>query len=138
MTGVILYLNLHCKYFGMVDIEFKPILLHFAAVYWIYCIIKDLISSTQLICVINLKNCVSSNVVHIQAAKNRKHVEYILYYNNPTRCSCAQSVLFHCSVTLHVSGAFRTYHQEYFNCIYNLRYTSYCKVQKYLTIWQTI
>ena len=29
----------------------------------------------------------------------------ILYYDNPTRCSCAQSILFHCSVTLHVSGA---------------------------------
>ena len=30
----------------------------------------------------------------------------IQYYNNPTRCSCAQLILFHCSVTLHVSGAF--------------------------------
>ena len=49
----------------------------------------------------------------------------ILYYNNPTRCSCAQSILFHCSVTLHVSGAFHTHHQEYINCIYSLRYRSY-------------
>ena len=37
----------------------------------------------------------------------------ILHHNNPTRCSCAQSVSFHCSVTLHVSGAFHTHHQEY-------------------------
>jgi len=44
----------------------------------------------------------------------------ILYYNNPTRCSCAQSILFHCSFTLHVSGAFHTHHQEYINCIYSL------------------
>ena len=36
-----------------------------------------------------------------------------LYYNKPTRCSCSQSVLFHCRVTLHVSGAFHTHHQEY-------------------------
>jgi len=36
-----------------------------------------------------------------------------LYYNKPTRCSCAQSILFHCRVTLHVSGAFHTHHQEY-------------------------
>ena len=36
-----------------------------------------------------------------------------LYYNKPTRCSCSQSILFHCRVTLHVSGAFHTHHQEY-------------------------
>ena len=35
-----------------------------------------------------------------------------LYYNIPTKCSCSQSILFHCRVTLHVSGAFHT-HQEY-------------------------
>ena len=48
-----------------------------------------------------------------------------LYHNNPTGCSCAQSVSFHCRVTLHVSGAFHTHHQEYINCIYSLRYRSY-------------
>ena len=32
---------------------------------------------------------------------------------------------FHCSVTLHVSGAFHTHHQEYINCIYSLRYRSH-------------
>ena len=37
----------------------------------------------------------------------------IIYYNNPTRCGCEQSILFHCSITLHVSGAFHTHHQEY-------------------------
>ena len=36
-----------------------------------------------------------------------------LYYNKPTRCSCSQSILFNCRVTLHVSGALHTYHQEY-------------------------
>jgi len=36
-----------------------------------------------------------------------------LYYNKPTRCSCLQSILFHCRVTLHVTGAFHTHHQEY-------------------------
>jgi len=62
----------------------------------------------------------------------------ILYYNNPTRCSCAQSILFHCSVTLRVSGAFHTHHQEYINCIYSLRCRSYCKVEKYLTVWMSM
>ena len=38
---------------------------------------------------------------------------YNRYYNNPTRCSCAQSILFHYTVTLHVSGAFDAHHQEY-------------------------
>ena len=36
-----------------------------------------------------------------------------LYYNKPTRCRCSQSILFHCRVTLHVSGAFHAHHQEY-------------------------
>jgi hypothetical protein len=36
-----------------------------------------------------------------------------LYYNKPTRCSCLQSISFHCRVTLHVSGAFHAHHQEY-------------------------
>jgi len=36
-----------------------------------------------------------------------------LYYNKPTRRSCLQSILFHCRVTLHVSGAFHTHHQGY-------------------------
>ena len=42
-------------------------------------------------------------------------VPYIvnLYCNKPTRCSCSQSILYHCRVTLHVSGAFHTHHQEY-------------------------
>ena len=35
------------------------------------------------------------------------------YYNNPKSCSYSQSILFHCRVTLHVSGAFYTLHQEY-------------------------
>ena len=34
-------------------------------------------------------------------------------YNKPTRCSSSQSLLFHCRVTLHVSGVFHTHHQEY-------------------------
>ena len=56
----------------------------------------------------------------------------ILYYNNPTKCSCAQSILFHCSVTLHVSGAFQTHHQEYINCIYSLQYRSYIGAATFL------
>ena len=36
-----------------------------------------------------------------------------LYYNKPTRCSCSQSILFHCRITLQVSGAFHAHHQEY-------------------------
>ena len=56
----------------------------------------------------------------------------ILYYNNPSRCSCAQSILFRCSVTLHVSGAFHTHHQEYINCIYSLRYRSYIGAATFL------
>ena len=55
-----------------------------------------------------------------------------IYYNNPTRCSCAQSILFHCSVTLHVSGAFHTHHHEYINCIYSLRYRSYIGAATFL------
>jgi len=35
-----------------------------------------------------------------------------LYYNNRTRSSCVQSILFYCRFTLHVSGAFHTHHQE--------------------------
>ena len=38
---------------------------------------------------------------------------YIIYYNKPTICSFSQSILFHCRVTLHVSGAFHSHHQEY-------------------------
>ena len=37
----------------------------------------------------------------------------IIYYNKPTRCSCSQSILFYRRVTIHVSGAFHTHHQEY-------------------------
>ena len=51
----------------------------------------------------------------------------ILYYNNPTRCSYAQSILFHCSVTLHVSLAFHTHHQEYI-----FRYRSYIGAATFL------
>jgi hypothetical protein len=36
-----------------------------------------------------------------------------LYYNKPTRCRSSQSILLYCRVTLHVSGAFHTHHQEY-------------------------
>ena len=36
-----------------------------------------------------------------------------IYYNKPTRCSCSQSILFHCRFSLQVSGAFHTHHQEY-------------------------
>ena len=36
-----------------------------------------------------------------------------LYYSKPRRCSCSQSILFHCRVILHVSAAFHTHHQEY-------------------------
>jgi len=32
---------------------------------------------------------------------------------NPTRCNSRQSNLFYCQVTLHVSGAHSTHHQEY-------------------------
>ena len=56
----------------------------------------------------------------------------MLYYNNPTRCSCAQSVLFHCRVTLHVSGAFHTHHQKYIDCICSLRYRSYIGAATFL------
>ena len=42
-------------------------------------------------------------------------IELCLDYNKPTRCSCSQSILFHCKVTLHVSEAFHTHHQEYIN-----------------------
>ena len=49
----------------------------------------------------------------------------LLYYKDPTRSRCAQSILFHCSITLHISGAFHTHHQEYIKCIYSLRYRSY-------------
>ena len=56
----------------------------------------------------------------------------ILCYNNPTRCSCTQSILFYCNVTLHVSGAFHTHHQEYINCIYSLRYRSYIGAATFL------
>jgi len=48
-----------------------------------------------------------------------------LHYKNPTRCSCAQSILFYCIVTLHVSVAFHTHHQEYIDCICSRRYRSY-------------
>jgi hypothetical protein len=39
--------------------------------------------------------------------------------------------LFYCQVTLHVSGVFRTQHQEYTNCNYNHWYKSCCKLQRY-------
>ena len=40
--------------------------------------------------------------------------------------------LFHCSVTLHVSGASHTHHQEYINYIYSLRYRSYIGAATFL------
>ena len=46
-----------------------------------------------------------------------------------------KSISLNGSITLHVSGAFHTHHQEYINCIYSLRYRTYCKVQKYFTQW---
>ena len=64
-----------------------------------------------------------------------------IYYNNPTRCSRAQSISFHCSVTLHVSGAFHTHHQEYINCIYSLRYRSYIGAATFLLrgrVWTSL
>jgi len=57
---------------------------------------------------------------------------FLTYYNNPTSCSCAQSISFHCSFTLHVSGAFHTHHQEYINCIYSLWYRSYIAAASFL------
>ena len=72
---------------------------------------------------------VRASDVHVTVHRDK----FLIYYNNPTRCSCAQSILFYYSVTLHVSVVFHTHHQEYINCIYSLRYRSYCKVQKYFT-----
>jgi len=48
-----------------------------------------------------------------------------IYYSKPTRCSYSQSMLLYCRVTLHVSGAFRTHHQEYTKLYHSLRYRSY-------------
>jgi hypothetical protein len=45
-------------------------------------------------------------------------------FRRPTRCSSKQ-YLFYCQVTLHVSGVFRTHHQEYTNCSYNHWYKSW-------------
>ena len=42
-----------------------------------------------------------------------------VYINKcPTRCNNMQSI-FYCNITLHVSGAVHTHHQEYINCSYS-------------------
>ena len=58
----------------------------------------------------NRNNCYDSD--------NLMELISYLYYNKQIRCSYSQSILFNCRITLHVSGAFYTHHQEYTNCIY--------------------
>ena len=58
------------------------------------------------------------NSAHLNISKH-------IVLNNQADAAVLQSVLFHCQVTLHVSGVLHTHHQEYnFNCIYSLRYKS--------------
>jgi len=52
-------------------------------------------------------------IMCICVSNHTQHTLCDIYYNKPTRCSCSQSILFHCRVTLHVSCAFNTHHQEY-------------------------
>ena len=61
--------------------------------------------------------------------KKKSQLILLLSYNNPTSCSCAHSILFHCSVSLHVSGAFHTHHQEYINCVFTASDTGHTSVQ---------
>ena len=61
-----------------------------------------------------------------------------LYYNKPTRCSCAQSILLYCRVTLHVSGAFHTHHQEYTKLYHSLQYRPYYRCSYLLPTWPFI
>ena len=69
------------------------------------------------------------NILKILQASIR---EYFPSARNDVSCRCVQSILFHCIVTLHVSGAFHTHHQEYINCIYTLRYRSYIGAATFL------
>ena len=67
----------------------------------------------------DIRRAVVNAVMKPRVPSNAENFKFMVpcfaipYYNNPTRCSCAQSILFHCRVTLHVSGAFHTHHQEY-------------------------
>ena len=48
---------------------------------------------------------------------------------SPTRCNSMQSDLFHCIVTLRVSGVTAPIIRSTKNCNRNLRYRSYCEIQ---------
>jgi len=48
---------------------------------------------------------------------------------SPTRFNSMQSDLFHCKVTLHVSGVTASIIRSTKNCNRSLRYRSYCEIR---------
>ena len=66
-----------------------------------------------------------SRYINFWLTGSNSHMNVFYSFKYPTRCSSLQSILFHCEVTLHVSGILHAHHQEYnFNCIYSLGYKS--------------
>jgi len=61
-----------------------------------------------------------------------------LYYNKPTRCRFSESILFHCRVTRHVSGAFHTHHQEHIKLYLQPPLRSYYRCSYRLPTWQSL
>jgi len=64
-----------------------------------------------------------SKYLHINS-----HLKFTLN-KSPTRCNSMQSDLFHCKVTLHVSGITAPITRSTKNCNRSLRYRSYCETQ---------
>ena len=50
----------------------------------------------------------------------------------------SQSILFYCRVTLHVSGAFHTHHQEYNKLYHSLRFRSYYSCSCLPPTWSSL
>ena len=95
---------------------------------WTFVLLADMMIGTWSILQILTRSstCFRFKFVYGKVSKFQLNFGVILhilnlFYNNRTSCNCAQSILFHCIVTLHISDAFHTHHQEYINCIYSLR-----------------
>jgi hypothetical protein len=59
-------------------------------------------------------------------APGQKDVYGVLtYYINKIQQYATDAGIYYCKITLHVSGVYRTHHQEYINCNHSLWYRSY-------------
>ena len=80
------------------------------------------------------------NVLHISVSwsKNYPAVTAVYITINQQDAADRMQFLFYCTITLYVSCAFHTHHQEYTKLYHSLRYRSYYSCNSLLPTWPSL